>query len=133
VQTDIHEGKNMTNSQRTTSISVLLAAMLVAGCANFGAVDGVDNLWRELPAGAFEEGVTTRADVLELLGPPSQLINLSEQTVFYYLAQKTSGTGKIFIVWNQVRAESQYDRAIFFFDADGVLEEFAFSKEAIAQ
>ncbi len=44
-----------------------------------------------------------------------------------------SGTGQIFIIWNRVSAKSSYDRAIFFFDTDGVLEEFAFSKEQIAR
>jgi hypothetical protein len=106
-------------------------AILLTGCASFGAVDGVENLWREVPVGEFEKGVTTQADVLDRLGPPSQLINLKDQIVYYYLAEKTSGNGKIFIVWNKVSAETQYDRAIFFFDTNGVLEEFAYSKEEI--
>ena len=106
-------------------------AILLTGCASFGSVDGVENLWREVPVDEFEKGVTTRAEVLERLGPPSQLINLKDQTVYYYLAEKTSGDGKIFIVWNKVSAETKYDRAIFFFDTDGVLQEFAYSKEEI--
>jgi hypothetical protein len=56
---------------------------------------------------------------------------LQDQTVFYYLTENMKGKGKIFIVWNDLRAETRYDRAIFFFDADGVLQEFAFSKERI--
>ncbi len=66
--------------------------------------------------------MTTQAEVLDLLGPPSQLISLRDQTVFYYLTEEMSGKGQIFIVWNQVSAESKYDRAIFFFDAGGVLQ-----------
>lgn len=111
----------------------LCATALVAGCASYGSVDGVDNLWREVSIEQFDKGVTTQAEVLEQLGPPSQLIRLQDQTVFYYLTQEMSGNGQIFIVWNRVRAESKYDRAIFFFDTDGVLQEFAFSKEAIAR
>ena len=110
--------------------NVIVAAILT-GCASFGATDGVENLWRDVPVDRFEKGVTTQSEVLELLGPPSQLIGLEEQTVYYYLMQKTSGKGKIFILWNQVEADSKYDRAIFFFDLDGVLQEFAFSKEAV--
>jgi outer membrane protein assembly factor BamE (lipoprotein component of BamABCDE complex) len=109
----------------------LLVITLLAGCASFGATDGVENLWREVPADSFEKGVTTQSEVLELLGPPSQLISLKEQTVYYYLTEETSGKGKIFIVWNQVSAASKYDRAIFFFGLDGVLQEFAFSKESV--
>lgn len=113
--------------------AVLCAAVLISGCASYGAVDGVDNLWREVSIDQFEKGVTTQADILDQLGPPSQLINLQDQTVFYYLTQEMSGTGQIFIVWNRVSAKSSYDRAIFFFDTDGVLQEFAFSKEQIAR
>ena len=108
-----------------------IAALALAGCASFGAVDGVENIWREIPADSFQEGETTQAEVLEMLGPPSQLIALNDQTVFYYLTEKTSGKGYIFILWNQVDAKSEYDRAIFFFNNDGVLEKFAFSQEEI--
>lgn len=119
--------------QRIRNIVLVLPFVLAAGCASFGAVDGVENLWREVPVDSFEEGKTTQADVLELLGPPSQLIALNDQTVFYYLTEKTSGKGYIFIFWNQVDAKSEYDRAIFFFGGDGVLDEFAYSQEEIAR
>ena len=109
-----------------------LIALAVSGCASFGSVDGVENLWRDIPADAFEEGVTTQAEVLDLLGPPSQLISLQDQTVYYYLTEEASGHGRLFIVWNRVSAETRYDRAIFFFDAGGVLQEYAYSKEPIA-
>ncbi len=112
---------------------IVSLALLIAGCTSYGSIDGVSNLWREVPADQFQKGVTKQSDVLELLGPPSQLINLHDQTVFYYLTQRSSGQGKIFIVWNQVSVENQYDRAIFFFDTKGVLQEVAYSKEAIAR
>ena len=108
-------------------------ALSLSGCTSFESVDGVSNLWREVPVDQFQSGVTKQSDVLELLGPPSQLINLHEQTVFYYLTEHTSGQGKILIVWNQMNAESNYDRAIFFFDTDGILQELAYSKEEIAR
>lgn len=121
----------MNHPHRVLNILLSLSIALAAGCASYGAVDGVDNLWREVSVDAFQEGQTTQADVLEMLGPPSQLIALSDQTVFYYLTEKTSGKGYIFIFWNQVNAKSEYDRAIFFFDSDGVLEEFAYSQEEV--
>lgn len=112
---------------------IVSLALLITGCTSYGSVDGVSNLWREVPVDQFQKGVTKQSDVLELLGPPSQLINLHDQTVFYYLTQLSSGQGKIFIVWNQVSVENQYDRAIFFFDTEGVLQEVAYSKEAIVR
>ena len=112
-------------------VAALLAAVVLSSCASYGSVDGVDNVWREAPVNAFEKGVTTQSQVLEQLGPPSQLISLQDQTVFYYLTENMTGKGRIFIVWNSVSAETRYDRAIFFFDAEGVLQEYAFSKEEI--
>jgi len=111
---------------RVLPLSLLL---LVTACAKFGSVDGVENLWREVPIDQFQRGVTTQSDVLELLGPPSQLINLEKQVVFYYLAQQRKGKGMILIVYNQMEEKHQYDRAIFFFDQDGVLQEVSYSKE----
>lgn len=118
---------------RSLKVAIASFALAISACANYGSVDGVSNLWREVPIDQFQTGVTTQSDVLELLGPPSQLINLQDQTVFYYLAQRTSGAGKIFIVYNQISEENEYDRAIFFFDPNGVLEDVAYSKEAIAR
>ena len=112
-------------------VAALLAAVVLSSCASYGSVDGVDNLWRDVSTDAFKKGVTTQAQVLDELGPPSQLISLQDQTVFYYLTENMTGKGRIFIVWNSVSAETRYDRAIFFFDAEGVLQEYAFSKEEI--
>ena len=114
-----------------TSATLIGLATVLTGCTSFGSTDGVETVWREIPVERFEKGVTTQAEVLELLGPLSQLIALNEQTVFYYLTEKTSGKGKIFIVYNQIDASSKYDRAIFFFDRDGTLQEFAYSKEVV--
>ena len=119
------------NSRQFSKFVPLSLLLLIAACANYGSVDGVDNLWREVPIDQFQKGVTTQSDVLELLGPPSQLISLEKQIVFYYLAQQNKGKGMILIVYNQVNEKRQYDRAIFFFGQDGVLQEVSYSKETI--
>ncbi len=111
----------------------LAALTLQTGCVSYGSVDGVDNLWRDIPRDEFEAGTTTQAEVLDRLGPPSQLISLENGVVFYYLAQKTTGTGRVFIVWNEADERNRYDRAIFFFDTDGVLTDVAYSKESIGR
>ena len=119
-------------SRRATSICLSLFCLgLLQGCVSFSSVDGVDNVWREIPLESFQPGVTTQAEVLDQLGPPSQLINLDSGVVFYYLAEKGSGRGEILIVWNRRHEKTTYDRAIFFFDDNGVLEDAAYSQEAI--
>jgi hypothetical protein len=77
-------------------------------------------------------GQTTESDIIKALGPPSQVIGLRDQTVFYYLTEHRKGKGAIFIIYNWVKEDTIYDRAIFFFDQNGVLRDYGFSKEEIA-
>ncbi|MBT3409092.1 MAG: hypothetical protein HN430_00155, partial [Halieaceae bacterium] len=64
-------------------------------------------------------------DILEALGPPSQVIALGDETVLYYLFERTEGKGLILIVYNEFKTDTRYDRAIFFFDADDRLTDFS--------
>jgi len=65
------------------------------------------------------------------LGPPSQVIALHDQTLFYYLREQLTSKSYFLLVYNQTRENVTYDRAIFFFDKNGTLSDFAYSKEAI--
>jgi hypothetical protein len=67
--------------------------------------------------------------VLAALGPPSQLINLGNKTIFYYLQEQKQTRTLILILYNQTREKITYDRAIFFFDEQGRLTDFATSDE----
>jgi outer membrane protein assembly factor BamE (lipoprotein component of BamABCDE complex) len=102
-----------------------------AGCINKTAQQGVANLWRAESAAGFERGVSTQQDVLARLGPPSQLIQIGDRSVFYYLRELRHERGAILLVYNQTRESVTYDRAIFFFDPRGVLSEFALSDEVV--
>ena len=112
---------------------LVLLLLLQTACVSYGSVDGVDNIWRDVPLDQFRPGITTQSDVLDRLGPPSQMIALQEATVFYYLREETTGQGRVFIVWNRAREHSRYDRAVFFFDRDGVLTDAAYSNESISR
>jgi hypothetical protein len=111
---------------------LLLPLLLVCGCIVSRADSGVTNKWRDETLPAFESGTTTQSDVAHALGPPSQLINLDEQLIFYYLRERTRGRGMILIVYNESREEIVYDRAIFFFDKKGILQDFSYSLEETA-
>ena len=110
---------------------LLLALCVPAACINSRSESGVVNTWRgnELPA--FEAGRTTQAEVAKALGPPSQLIALDGQVVFYYLSERAKNTGVILVVYNSLRERVIYDRAIFFFDKRGVLQDYALSLEEV--
>lgn len=102
-----------------------------AGCASRQSQMGVENLWRAKPPPVFEVARTTQSEVMKALGPPSQVIALHDQTLFYYLREQQKLKSLSLIIYSQSRERIMYDRAIFFFDREGVLADFALSDEAI--
>ena len=115
--------------QRVLSILALTLFVAVTGCASFERTRGVDSTWRDTTVPAPVIGKTTQADILATLGPPSQVIGLRDQTVFYYLKEHDKGKGGIFLVYNWLKEDVTYDRAIFFFDDGGVLRDYGLSSE----
>ena len=106
-------------------VITLCCLLLVSGCVRFNSKRGVQVAWQEPILAQFETGVTHRQQVLSALGPPSQIIALEKETVLYYLFEKTRGEGYILIVYNQFDLNTDYDRAVFFFDENDVLTEFS--------
>lgn len=104
---------------RTVSAVLMAAALAVAGCASFERTRSVDATWRDPAIPAPVVGTTTQSDILRVLSPPYPVIGLRDQTVFYYLREQDTGRGGIFIVYNWLKEDVRFDRAIFFFDADG--------------
>ena len=109
----------------------LFLLLSTAGCISKSSTQGVENLWRAEPAPVFESGKTTEHDVLSALGPPSQVITAGNRTVFYYLLEAKRSRGAILIIYNRTVERITYDRAIFFFDAQGRLTDFATSNEKV--
>lgn len=112
---------------------ILLGAviLLFAGCGVSKQHQGVLNKWRDTTIEPFEKGQTTQSDIITVLGPPSQVIALNDQVVFYYMRENVESKGVFFLVFNWVSKRVSYDRAIFFFDQAGVLTEYAYSIERI--
>jgi outer membrane protein assembly factor BamE (lipoprotein component of BamABCDE complex) len=108
---------------------LLFLCLTLAACISSRSESGVINKWRDQSLPEFEPGKTTQAEVAKALGPPSQLINLESGLVFYYLLEKARSTGVILIVYNNIKERVIYDRAIFFFDQQGVLTDYALSLE----
>lgn len=98
---------------------------LLQACAQYENKRGVDVRWQDSVTSQLERGSSTRADVLELLGPPSQVIALNGETALYYLFEHARGDGLILVLYNRTSIETTYDRAIFFFDENDVLTEFS--------
>lgn len=104
----------------------------VTGCVSKRSEMGVQNNWRKASPPVFEKGRSTEGDIMRELGPPSQVIALQDQTLFYYLREQSHTKAVYLILYNQTRQEIVYDRGIFFFNKQGVLTDFAYSQEAIA-
>jgi hypothetical protein len=107
-------------------------AFVLFGCATKQSQLGVQNRWRDPEMPTFEKGRATQSDVMRELGPPSQVIALHDQTLFYYLREQFASRAMYLIIYNHTRERITYDRAIFFFNKDGVLADFALSNESIA-
>ena len=112
-------------------IGMIGALALLSGCANWDGYAGVENSWRAEDVPVWEKGVTTAADVAEFLGPPSQLIPIHDETVFYYMREGKNGNALMLIVWNTGTQVTEYDRAIFIFDKKGILKTYAYSNEEL--
>jgi len=109
----------------TKFMAVFALAVLLGGCAQYENKRGVEVTWQPDVLERFEAGKTTRRDVLEILGPPSQVISLDGETVLYYLYERSDGDGLILVVYNQFKVDTRYDRAVFFFDENDRLTDYA--------
>ncbi|MEM8562049.1 MAG: outer membrane protein assembly factor BamE [Pseudomonadota bacterium] len=109
----------------SAGLAVCVITMLVAGCAQYSNKRGVEVTWQDTVTQNLVPGKSTRKDVLALLGPPSQVISLENESVLYYLFERSKGNGIILIVYNRMAIETNYDRAILFFDANDVLTDYA--------
>jgi outer membrane protein assembly factor BamE (lipoprotein component of BamABCDE complex) len=113
------------------AIAMGFCVTMMISCATRQSQLGVENKWRSASAPVFHIGRTTQSDVMRALGPPSQVIALHGQTLFYYLREQQRSRSLFLLVYNQSREEIIYDRAIFFFNQDGILKDYALSDEVI--
>ena len=117
---------------RMAKCLALSALVALGGCANWSQETGVDNSWRAAGAPVWVAGETTSEDVMTELGPPSQIIALKDQVVYYYLKEQMSGSAYVLILYNNAKMKAEYDRAIFFFDDEGKLTRYAYSNETLS-
>ena len=103
----------------------LLCLGLLSACVQYKSKRGVEVAWQRDVVDKLIRGQSTRADVLDALGPPSQVITLQEETVLYYLFEKEEGEGMILILYNRIEVDTRYDRAIFFFDENDLLTDYS--------
>lgn len=125
-------GPSTTSTARLAAqLAIAILVLTLAGCGVSKQSQGVVNQWRDASLPPFERGITTQSEVIERLGPPSQVIGLNDQIVFYYLRESVDSEGVFLLLFNWTRKRVSYDRAIFFFNKDGVLTEYGISVERL--
>ncbi len=122
--------KTVTCNPRAARLCLLVLLCSLSACANWNEDGGVANHWRADNVPTWVEGETREQDVMAALGPPSQIVNLEGRVIYYYLHEQVQGRGYYLLVYNTSQETTRYDRAIFFFDADGVLTKYAYSLES---
>ena len=112
---------------KTLSLALVVGLCfgLLAGCAQYENRRGVEVTWETKVTSQLQPGQSSRKDVLALLGPPSQVISLEEETVLYYLFEKSQGNGLILILYNRMQIDTHFDRAIFFFNDQDILTDYS--------
>jgi len=107
----------------------IITFFAISGCASWESQQGVRNIWRDKNLPEIQIGITSQSEVARILGPPSQVISLKKQVIFYYLLEKRKSKATFLIIYNWSQSNTTYDRAIFFFDNKGILTDFSYSLE----
>ncbi len=71
-------------------------------------------------------------DVADLLGAPTQVVELGNKSAWLYEAQKARQAGILIFVFGTFGQDNQYDRCWVFFDENGLLTHVALSLKANA-
>jgi outer membrane protein assembly factor BamE (lipoprotein component of BamABCDE complex) len=103
----------------------LIGLFLLSSCVQVKTKRGVEVAWQNHLVEGLVKGESTRKQVMDLLGPPSQVISLQNETALYYLFEKAEGEGMLLIVYNRMEIDTRYDRAIFFFDENNILTDYS--------
>ena len=74
-------------------LTIITAGLIffIGGCATSQEERGAKNHWRNPELPAWKIGQTTEMDVVGVLGPPSQIIPLENQIVYYYMQEQSLG------------------------------------------
>jgi len=109
----------------------LLAPLLLLGLGScfMGQVTVDEDLDPQAIA-QLQAGKSTAADVLQLLGAPSEVVELGNKSAWLYQSQNTKQMGLYMLVFGAYGEDTQFDRAWVFFDEDGTLTHFGENRNA---
>ncbi len=106
-------------TRKIVRTAIVLLPLCLGGCLWADAIDG--SSWSRETVAKIEVGKTTRAQVLEWLGPPRQLLRLTEGEALVYSCSLEKSTGFSIIVASTWRNDKQYDAVTVIVNRDGIV------------
>jgi|SRR5438876_3497514 len=113
-------------SQATAAILIFLVitVLLTTGCAftrgNLGLAE------KDQDISAIKKGLTTRDEVLALLGAPNQILDINGQSIFHYYRYDLKHS--TLLVFSRINIAS--DDLYVFFTKEGKVDEVAFTRRS---
>lgn len=104
----------------------LVVTMLLQGCAFSRGTLG-DEIQTGTVA-AIHKGVTTKAEIIALLGAPDRLVQLNGRDVFQYYRYDAKAGSLLLIVLNFTRLSIKCDDLFVILNREGIVEEVIASK-----
>ena len=112
--------------KRLVPLVLCALVMLMYGCAfNRGTLG--DDIKAEHVA-SIKKGVTTKADVLALLGAPDRLVQLNGRDVFQYYRYDAKAGSLLLILVNYSRLSIKTDDLFVIFTREGLVEDVISSR-----
>ena len=138
--------------RRFFALSVAVISTLLSGCVL--ARTYRDHPLDERKIATIESGVTTKDDILTLLGPPQEIearelmaVGVAFEQIlprpgekpplervvaarwFRYTYERGNGMAMIFILFNYLDFDQKNDSLVIFFDGDNKVEDYAFRQD----
>ncbi len=99
--------------------AALFLPLVLGGCLWADAIDGMACSREAI--GRIQVGKTTRAEVLEWLGPPRQIVRLHDGEALVYSNSIEKSTGFSLIIASTWRNDRQYDAVTVLVGRDGLV------------
>ncbi|MHC4472426.1 MAG: hypothetical protein ACYS99_15855 [Planctomycetota bacterium] len=94
--------------------------MLLPGCFVAKSVD--DTRWDPQTVSKIKVGRSSRADVLNLLGPPTQVVELLDSDAYVYRHTIVKDTGLFLLIFSALREDRQMDAVTVIVDRAGKVQ-----------
>lgn len=109
-----------------TGIVIILALVMTQGCAFSRGTIGEDI--KSESVAEIKKAVTTKADVLALLGAPDRLLQVNGRDVFQYYRYDAKVGSLLLILINFSRVSVKSDDLFVILNREGIVEDVILSK-----